>query len=441
MSVVAQEGNETVALQPTHWSMMTRVAFRFSLVYFSLFCLSGQIIQSVFPIPKVDQPEFDSLRPISDLIIWTGAHVFRLKDPVIYASTGSGDRTWDWIVIFLCLVTAALATSMWSVLDRKRGDYRQMHRWFLIFIRFCLASQLLVYGSVKAVPLQMRFPSLSVRVESFGNMSPMGILWSSIGASQTYEIFAGCAELTAGLLLIFPCTAMVGALVALADMTDVFLLNMTYDVPVKVLSFHLILLSLLLLAPERKRLAGFFFLDRAVETRNRVPLFGSRRANRIAVTIEVLLWIWIIGNTAYGSWDGWRQYGPGAPKSPLYGIWNVVQFSSDGQVRPPLLTDGYNWQRLIFDYPGLAVFQRMDGSMTYLPASVDAKAHTIKLSKRDDNSWHANLTFNRPSSDQLIVAGNMAGHRVEFQLTRVDETKFLFANRGFHWVQERPFNR
>jgi hypothetical protein len=53
------------------------------------------------------------------------------------------------------------------------------------------------------------------------------------GASPAYEIFIGSAELLAGLLLVIPATAMLGALIWLIDMAEVFALNMTYDVPVK----------------------------------------------------------------------------------------------------------------------------------------------------------------------------------------------------------------
>jgi hypothetical protein len=65
--------------------------------------------------------------------------------------------------------------------------------------------------------------------------------------------------MTAGFLLIFPRTTMLGALVGLADMIQVFMLNMTYDVCVKTTSFHLLLLSLFLLAPDLPRLFTFFF--------------------------------------------------------------------------------------------------------------------------------------------------------------------------------------
>ena len=51
------------------------------------------------------------------------------------------------------------------------------------------------------------------------------------GLGPAYEIFTGCAEVAGGLLLIVPRTATLGALISLADMSQVDTLNMTYDVP------------------------------------------------------------------------------------------------------------------------------------------------------------------------------------------------------------------
>ena len=83
------------------------------------------------------------------------------------------------------------------------------------FTRFALASQMLTYGDGKACSLQMPFPFLIRLLEPFGNFSPMGVLWSSVGASPAYEMFAGSAEVLAGILLIIPATATLGALVCL----------------------------------------------------------------------------------------------------------------------------------------------------------------------------------------------------------------------------------
>jgi hypothetical protein len=287
----------------------------------------------------------------------------------------------------------------------------------------------------------MPFPNLTRLLEPFRDFSPLAVLWSSVGASPAYEIFAGCAEMLGAVLLIFPRTTMFGALVCLADMIHVFMLNMTYDVPVKLLSFHLILMSLFLLAPEFERLADFFFRNRAVPPSTEPPLFSTRRANRIALAAQITWGIWLLGMSVYGGWTDWHAYGDARPKSALYGIWNVDELSIDGQVRSPLLIDYDRWRRAVFDRPDDMAFQRMDDSFAHYRASIDTNDKTIVLTKGNDKNWRANFTFQRAVPDQLILDGNMDSHKIHMQLHLVDRSKFLLLNRGFHWIQEYSFNR
>ncbi|MGA8878457.1 MAG: DoxX family protein [Candidatus Korobacteraceae bacterium] len=422
------------------WSLATRIAFRFCFIYFGLYCLLTQISTSLVPLPNVDIPDPSTFPPMHQIVTWTAVHLFGVTKPLVYFS-GSGDKIFDWVLLFVMVVFTAIATAIWSIVDRRRENYISMHKWFRLVIRICLAGQMFAYGWAKAVPLQMPFPYLTKLVEPYGNFSHMGVLWASIGASPAYEIFAGCAEMLGGLLLIVPRTTTLGALVCLADMTQVFMLNMTYDVPVKLLSFHLILLSLFLLAPDLQRLANIFFLNRAAGPSMQPPLFRSARSNRIAVAVQVLIGIWLMGMNAYGSWSGWHMYGGGRTKSALYGIWDVDQMTIDGQVRSPLLSDYGRWRRVVFDFPTLASFQRMDDSFARYGVKIDVNSNGLVLTKSDAKDWKANLAFQRPTPDQLILDGQMDGHKVRMQLRLFDREKFLLISRGFHWVQENPFNR
>jgi hypothetical protein len=431
---------ETQVLRPlTRWSLAARIGFRFVVVYFGMYCVLTQIINSVLVIPKIDVPDWASKWPIRPTVFWVAAHVFHQKVPLVYSGSGSGDKVFDWVLLFCMLVTAA--TAMWSVLDRRRAAYPKLHTWFWLFLRFCLAGQMFSYGLVKAMPLQMPYPFLSKLVEPFGNMSPMGVLWYSIGSAPAYETFAGCAEMLGGLLLIFPRTRTLGALIALADMTQVFMLNMTYDVPVKLLSFHLIVLALLLLTPEMKRMANFFFLDRAAEPAVRVPLFAGRRAQRIATGVIAFLWVWMLGNGIYSTVQDYKLYGPGAPKSPLRGIWNITDKAVDGQPKPLLVNEGDRWRRVIFDFEQYVQVQKMDDSMTGFGATLDAKTNTLTLNDPRGKTPTGTFTLSRPSPDHMILDGMLSGHKTRLELQRQDEKKFLLESRGFHWVQDYPFNR
>ena len=51
------------------------------------------------------------------------------------------------------------------------------------------------------------------------------------------------------------------------------------------------------------------------------------------------------------------------------------------------------------------------------------------------------MVFQRSTPDTMVLDGTVTGHREHIQLKRVDHIKFQFAARGFHWIQEYPFNR
>ena len=436
----------TTALRTTtdaaaRWKLATRVVFRFCFVYFTLYCLYTQIIESFVPLPFAqDWPDPSTLPPMRQLVHWTATHMFGVKTQLVNSGSGSGDKTWDWVLMFCLLVVSLLATTIWSALDRRRSNYVMLHKWFRLGLRFALASQMLIYGLAKAVPLQMPFPYLYRLLEPYGNRSPMGVLWDSVGASPGYEIFAGCAETFGGILLFFPRTMVFGALVCLADLLQVFMLNMTYDVPVKLFSLHLILISLVLLAPELRRLKDFFFGNHLVQP-SRQPMIGrTQKRARIALALQAVLGLWLLGANAYDSWKLWYQYGGGRPKSTLYGIWDIEEFSQDGNLRAALVTDNERFGRAIFDFTDSVQFEKMDNTFAGYGAAIDDAKKTITLTKSSDKNFKASFTYHR-DGDQLTLDGDMDKHKLHLKLHRVDRTKFLLVSRGFHWIQEYPFNR
>jgi uncharacterized membrane protein YphA (DoxX/SURF4 family) len=312
------------------WNLASKIAFRFFFCYFSLYCFFTQILSGLISIPKVDIPDLASTPWVRPVFLWTAKHIFGITQTLVFSGSGSGDKTFDWVMAFCFLVIAAVATAVWSVLDRRRPGYPGMMKWFRVALRFALGTQMVTYALVKIFPMQMPYPPLTRLLEPYGQFSPMGVLWYSIGASPAYEIVCGSAEMLAGVLLFIPRTATLGALVTVGVTSEIFILNMTYDVPVKQLSFHLLAMALFLAAPEFRRLADFFLRDRAVDRSSQPSLFRSPRPNRIAVIVQLVFAAWILGNNLYGAWGQWPVWGGGQPKSPLYGIWTVEKLVIDG---------------------------------------------------------------------------------------------------------------
>ena len=423
-------------LQVPRWSRLTKVAFRFCFVYFGLYCFATQVVGGLILFPGFSFPSLGMIWPMRDLTLWLATHLFHVASPLVYTGN-SGDTTFHWIQTFWLLVVAGLVTAVWSRLDRERAHYIALHKWFRLFLRFGLAGQMFYFGMAKVIPTQFPPPSLVTLVEPLGNLSPADLLWTFVGSSTAYQMFTGWAEVLAGILLVVPRTTTLGAVIALADMAQILALNVSYDVGLKQISFHLILISLFLLAPDSARLADVFLLDRQPRPSLHVPLFRTPRANRRALAVQILFAVYLVGMFSRLALTSWfATGGPGSPKSALYGIWDVDQLSVDGQVRPPLFNDyDRRWRRVVFDAPDMVVFQRPDDSFAHYGASIDVDSHVIALRKGNSRSWNATFTFQRPNAEHLVLDGEMDRHTIHAELQRVDFDVFRLLNNGFRWVR------
>jgi uncharacterized membrane protein YphA (DoxX/SURF4 family) len=420
------------------WHSVTRIAFRFFFSYWMVYNFP-------FPLSAIPGTAWLTGKYVQmwhAIEVWVGQHILHLSYPITVFAGGSGDTTSDYVQALCNLVLGVTAAVVWSVLDRKRAQYQKLHEWLHLYLRIVLGATLLSYGASKVIKTQFPPLFLSTLVESYGESSPMGLLWSFMEYSGPYTVFTGAVEMVAGILLFVPRLSLLGGLLGAAAMGNVFMLNMSYDVPVKLYSFHLLIMSAFLVAPDLRRLASFFVFNRTVEAAAPPPLFKRLWLNRAVLGLQLLLCLVFCGTFLFRSYNRAKLYGFLSPKPPLYGIWSVEEFTIDGELRPPLITDDLRWQRVIFDrFPGTVALQKMSGDRLRYVLNLDIAKKQFALSKRTDPNWKSELTVEQPQTDQLLLDGKMEGHQIHARLHLQPETKFLLLNRGFHWINEYPFNR
>lgn len=420
---------------PTTWNATSKLLFRFTFAYWLLYN---------FPFPLGDLPPAQPLVSLYDkcwdvVVVWVGRVVF--STTITIRPAGSGDTTWNYVQLFCFVVLALLATVVWSLADRKRANYAKLWQWLCVYVRFTLAAAMISYGAVKVIKAQ--FPDLTIDglAQPLGDSSPMGLLWKFMGVSWLFNVFTGAAEMLSGLLLTMRRTTLLGALVSIAVLSNVVALNLSYDVPVKLYSIHLLAMALFLTLPDVRRLANLFWFNRLVEPAKRTPLFATAWRNRVANTIAALLVV------AFTSWslleaytDRQEIHAPEA-RSPLYGLWNVEELEVDGQLRPSLLTDEDRWRRLIFDRPDWLVIQLTSDARARYQLQLDAEKRVLSLTKRSDPNWHAELRYQQNDKDQMSLEGTFGAQKVRAKLRHADASQFPLVNRGFHWINEFPYNR
>lgn len=422
---------------PVQWSTTLKIAFRFAFCYFGLYCFP-------FPfgaLPYTDKPNEWYEAIWHKVVPWFAQHVLHLAQPITIFTNGSGDTTYDYVRALCFLIIAAIATVAWTTLDSKRQNYMRLADGWRLYIRLTLGAALLSYGAFKVIPSQFP-PLLQWRyLETYGTSSPMGILWSFMSASKTYTIFAGAVEVLGGALLFIPRLSTLGALVSIGAMANVFLLNMSYDVPVKLYSFHLLLSSIVVALPQMQRLTRFFVLNQTVEPARVELRFQKRWSNYALLAGQLALGICVGATTFRISYQQLKTFTSSGIVSPaLHGAWNVDEFDVDGRPLPPLLTDTLRWQKVIFDFRGVLAFQQMNGNIMRLSAKIDADKRAIEMTKRNDAKWKANLTYALPTADTMTMDGEIDGQKVLIKLHHLDG-KYFLNTRGFHWINEFPLNR
>jgi hypothetical protein len=83
----------------------------------------------------------------------------------------------------------------------------------------------------------------------------------------------------------------------------------------------------------------------------------------------------------------------------------------------------------------------MDDSAHVFSTEYDPAKNTVTISGDPDKSKKNAFAYSWPDSEHVVLQGTLISDPVVVKLKRVDPSKFLLVNRGFHWINERPFNR
>jgi hypothetical protein len=416
------------ALVEEPWSLGRRVAFRALFAYcliHTLHALTDGLYG--YPLPLTDTGP-----------LWVGKHILGLRGDIPIETTGSGDRTVDYLRCFCSIVLAAAATLVWSLADRRRAHYATLREWLRVLVRYALAAIMLFYGLAKVGQIQFSAPNPERLLEPYGESSPMGLAWTFLGYSTVYQVFGGFAETAGALLLFFRRTTTLGAALLGVVLTNVVLINFCYDVPVKLGSTHLLLASIYLLAPDARRLANVLFLQRPTSPPEPRPGFSRAGLRRGAFIAKAL----VIGVML--SWPVYtlsKPYQGVRTRPALYGAYAVESFVRSGAEVPPLLTDASRWRTCIVDRRGGLTIRKMDDSRASYALKDDAGAGELVLTSKKDKEMSVKLSYARPDADHLTLQGTWDEQPILVRLRRVDESKILLVNRGFHWINESPLNR
>jgi hypothetical protein len=420
------------------WSLLKKLTFRFFFIYFLLYIFFNP--NGV--LPYIDDVYNWYIQPFHNLVVWIGGHILHTEKPVTVFTNGSGDTTYDNIIILFMAFLSLVGTIAWSVVDRKSVGYNKLFYWLTVVLRYYVAITMLSYGFYKVIKLQFPFPGFGRLMQPYGNSSPMGLAWTFMGYSTGYNWFTGIAELSCGVLLFFRKTSAWGAVATLIVAGNIMAINYCFDVPVKLLSTTLVIMSLFLILKDAKRFSNFFILNKPAPAADLTShRFKKKWKNITLYVVKYALIAYTVIFDVYGAVKAEKEYGSGAPKSPLYGLYEVKKFVINKDTLQPLTTNLVRWNKIALDGPDYAVLKYMNDSTEYLSVKIDTIKRTLVIYRFTDTVNRYHFTYTKPQKDSLYLVGKFKRDSVKIMFHRDDANKFLLVRRGFHWINEYPYNR
>lgn len=329
----------------TPWPLWQRYLFRFFCIYITLFLVTYPVYGQRPLIRFIGYAQARIVRSMATLFNDYFLHL----GPQQAAGEGLSYRLAQ---VVLHGIVALIGMVAWSIAAPGQTSYNRANYWLKTAMRYFIAYICFLYGVIKVFALQMHYLRLTDLALPMGDRTPTRLLWHTIGYSPGYQMALGITEVLAGILLFYRRTVVAGALISLSIYAHVFLLNVSYNIPAKIASAHLVIMCLYMILADGKRLTAFFILNSTVLPESTYTFTGLtiKQAN-----VRWLLKLIFLLNTAYIVYSNFssfvkRNEALQEKVTPVpYGQYAVKTFIKNGDTLPVLANDSLAWKDFIFE--------------------------------------------------------------------------------------------
>jgi hypothetical protein len=254
--------------------------------------------------------------------------------------------------MIVILAVSTLSGVLWANWGHRSND-ADLYDIARIALRYKLAFALLSYGIVKFFPLQFPHLTLSDLNTNYGDFLPWKIYYlSNSAAGAGYQRTLGAFEIISGILLLWRRFSSIGAGIAIAALVDIVLVNFAYQLGDHVYAILLLLIAAIILANDAPRLVDLLILRRPAKADRFQSRLQDRSAaiSRTFARAAVILFFFGYTAATYASYR--RQNlstsdGAGLPSAE--GLYNVAEFSINGNLHPYSIVDPVRWQNVVFE--------------------------------------------------------------------------------------------
>lgn len=163
------------------------------------------------------------------------------------------------------LVLILIALSVLTAVSIKKKYQQRILDGSKEIIVLYLAVVLMKYGFDKIFKAQFYLPEPNILYSRFGNLDKDMLFWSTMGTSRLYSVSAGILEILTAILILFRKTRVLGLLISIGILINIFLINIGFDISVKFFSLILLFMAVFALKDDWIPLYHFFILKQEIK--------------------------------------------------------------------------------------------------------------------------------------------------------------------------------
>jgi hypothetical protein len=173
---------------------------------------------------------------------------------------------------------------------------------------------------------------------------------------------------------------------------------------------------------------------------NRQPGFSKYWMNAVLDMVKFSVAIYVVYSIILQVLNNYSNTGDGAfKKTPLFGIYTVEKFIKNNDTSRSYFTDTTQWKTLNIFFPKQASVETMNDSITTFNFIDDTLNKEIQI--YNDPNYKASFFYHIPDSAHLVLNGKIRDDSVYILLQKQQLNKYRLLNRGFHWINESPYNQ
>lgn len=335
--------------------------------------------------------------------------------PLVHLIDKNTDLTSDakglYILVALLLFIALISG---AILNKSRPEKVDKLVTLLRFASIVFLSMVLMkYGVDKLFKAQFYLPEPNLLYTPLGKLDKDILFWSTMGTSYEYNLFMGMMEVIPALLILFSRTRKIGLFIACGVLLNVFAINLSFDISVKLFSFLLLALSVFLLYP--------YLPITNQSNKNIIDTQPTKKC--ITPLVLVIIAAESLGPSVLrGSFND-----DFAPRPYLHGAYSVVQQNfTEGN---PLFDRKI--KRVFIHRDGYIIFQMMNDDMLDFKLEIDQGAQRFTLTDYSGGQCVLNYRYSQKTETLEII--NTLGTPLLTTKT-LNWRKLPVLQKQFHWT-------